>query len=139
MARRIHWICVGTDRYRRSRRHVHEEIESTPGQFANCRDILGFRREGSHGGVFITFRSGDGFLVAGGYPMHAGEIRHADDRGLNLNMPGVIRAFLDAAIARGWQPEAKGRTDFDGWSLFDAAFATATSGRYFPRPARVEG
>ncbi|NUP40519.1 MAG: hypothetical protein HOY76_26740, partial [Streptomyces sp.] len=44
------------------------------------------------------------------------------DRGwLNLHEPGVARAFLDAALAQGWQPGAKSGQEIDGWTLFPEA------------------
>ena len=45
------------------------------------------------------FQAGAGHLVADGF-LHAGQVRHADGRSLNLNRPGVIRALLDAASAQ---------------------------------------
>lgn len=65
----------------------------------------------------VVFQAGNGHLVADGF-LHAGGVLHADGRGLNLNQPGVVRALLDEAIARGWQPDVRSETD--GWELFDA-------------------
>ena len=48
---------------------------------------------------------------------------HADGRYLNLNEPGVIRALLDEALARGWQTGTSARAEMEGWDLFDAVFA----------------
>jgi len=42
---------------------------------------------------------------------------------LNLQEPGVSRALLDEVIARGWQPDANGRAQLNGWELFDAVVA----------------
>ncbi|WP_146772008.1 hypothetical protein [Lentzea atacamensis] len=68
--------------------------------------------DGAPGEFVVVFQSGDGVYA------HAGAVRHPDGRILNLNLPRVIRAMLDEAAARGWQPAA--RTKFDGWQLFDA-------------------
>lgn len=127
------WLGVGTERYLWGVGHFHR-----PGP-KDCNEFVWIRREGSHGRLLVVFAAGDGHLVYDGYPLHSGEVQHADDRGLNLNQPGVARALLDAAIAGGWDPLANRTTELDGWSLFDTAYANTTSGRYFPRPARVEG
>lgn len=49
---------------------------------------------------------------------------------VNLHRPGVVRALLDEAIARGWQPGAAGRSEIDGWTLFEAVLAAG------PHPRR---
>lgn len=65
----------------------------------------------------MAFKAGDGRHVADGF-LHAGAVRFADGRVVNLNEPGVVRALLDVALARGWQPDAPTRSDVDGWELF---------------------
>ncbi|WP_330271493.1 hypothetical protein OG205_30930 [Lentzea sp. NBC_00516] len=100
-------LLIGTDRFIWSVRHSHEN---------GWREVVRLRREGAPGQLVVVFRAGDGHLVADGF-MHAGQVRHADGRSLNLNRPGVIRALLDEASARGWQAEA---SELDGWELFDA-------------------
>jgi hypothetical protein len=127
-------LGIGTDYYRWFVGHAHEPLEDPLERDKTCREVLVIRREGSHGRLHIVFAVGDGNLVRDGWLVHAGEVRHADGRGLNLNQPGVVRALLDQAIAGGWDPFANRTTDLDGWSLFDAAYADTTSGRYFPRP-----
>ncbi|WP_240204248.1 hypothetical protein [Streptomyces actuosus] len=42
---------------------------------------------------------------------------------LNLHEPGAVRALLDAASARGWQPGVRRVVEIDGWSLLEAAAA----------------
>ncbi|MFJ4185437.1 hypothetical protein [Kitasatospora sp. NPDC089509] len=43
---------------------------------------------------------------------------------LNLYEPGAVRALLDVASARGWQPGLRRRAvEVDGWSLLEAAAA----------------
>ncbi|MFI2232765.1 hypothetical protein [Nocardia testacea] len=45
------------------------------------------------------------------------------DRRLNLNRPGVVRAFVDGSVRRGWVAEARSVGYRDGWILFDEAYA----------------
>lgn len=42
---------------------------------------------------------------------------------MNLHEPGSVRALLDAASTRGWQPEGRRVVEIDGWSLLEAAAA----------------
>jgi hypothetical protein len=46
---------------------------------------------------------------------------------LNLHEPGAVRALLDEALARGWQPDTPGEVLLDGWSLLEGA-ATRRAG-----------
>ncbi|QUQ66897.1 hypothetical protein [Kutzneria sp. CA-103260] len=128
------WLGVGADRYRWHVGHSHDNIEDPVERDKTCHEFLMIRRDRSPGRLFVEFHVGNGFLVAEGWLLHSGQVRHADGRGLNLNQPGVVRALLDAAVADGWDPLANATTELDGWALFDTAFATTTSGRYFPRP-----
>lgn len=59
----------------------------------------------------MVFQTGEGVYA------HAGAVQHPDGRMLNFNLPGVIRAVLDEAIARGWPTEA--HWELDGWLWFD--------------------
>jgi hypothetical protein len=43
--------------------------------------------------------------------------------GLNLHEPGAVRALLDVALARGWQPGERRTVEVDGWLLLEAAAA----------------
>ncbi|GAA3430926.1 hypothetical protein [Kutzneria kofuensis] len=123
------WLGVGAERYLWGVGHCHE-----PGATSPCREVVWIRRERSHGRLFIIFAPRDGHHVYDGYPMHSGQVLHADGRDLNLNQPGVARALLDAARAGGWEPLANASAELDGWALFDAVnTTTTTSGRYFPR------
>ncbi|EWM11849.1 hypothetical protein [Kutzneria sp. 744] len=131
------WLGIGTDRYRWSVGHSHENLEDPNERDKTCCEFLELRRERVHGRVYIEFCVGNGFRVSDGWGMHSGQVRHADGRGLNLNQPGVVRALLDAAVAVGWDPTATTVAELDGWALFDRAFANATSGQYFPTPNRA--
>ncbi|MGW5731346.1 hypothetical protein [Streptomyces sp. NPDC055261] len=48
---------------------------------------------------------------------------------LNLHEPGAVRALLDVALARGWQPEERRPVEVDGWLLLEATAAARTEGR----------
>ena len=128
------WLGVGTDRYRWSVGHSHENLEDPVERDKTCRELLELRRDRLHGRLYIEFPAGSGFRVSDGWGMHSGQVQHADGRGLNLNQPGVVRALLDAAVAAGWDSTANTIAELDGWSLFETAYANATSGQYHPRP-----
>ncbi|MFC0435740.1 hypothetical protein [Kutzneria buriramensis] len=116
-------LGIATDYYRWHVGHAHEPLEDALERDKTCREILVIRREGCQGRLHVTFAVGNGNLVRDGWLVHAGAVRHADGRGLNLNQPGVVRAFLDQAIATGWDPFANRTTELDGWALFDTAHA----------------
>ncbi|WP_227983576.1 hypothetical protein [Nocardia spumae] len=78
-------------------------------------------------GLTLVFRPGEGRYVPDGYPSAAGDIR-VGDRRLNLNMPGVVRAFIDAVDEAGWMADARTNGRRDGWDLFDDAYARHTDG-----------
>ncbi|GIE04232.1 hypothetical protein Adu01nite_55820 [Paractinoplanes durhamensis] len=109
---------VGPDRFAWSVGHAHGAGDGK--RWVDCREIVRVRREGAKGQLLLIFRSRDGHLAADGFLMHGGLVMHADGRTLNLNEPGVVRALLDAAIAGGWQADAPGQSEVDGWPLFDA-------------------
>lgn len=90
--------------------------------YSNCTELLHIwldRRPRCE--LIIAFRSGPGRLVTdGGMGSHAGMVRllAIEDGYLNLNEPGVVRAFLDAGMARGWIPEGA-PFRLDGWEFFE--------------------
>jgi hypothetical protein len=110
---------VGEHRFAWSVGHAHERSDGP--HYTDCREVVRLRRDGEPGLLEIVFRAVDGHLVADGFPMHSGAVRHADGRTFNLNEPGVVRRLLDGAIADGWQADAPGRSEMDGWCLFDPA------------------
>jgi hypothetical protein len=118
------WLVVGSERFAWSIGHAHESGDEHLAlrRWIGCRDLVRLRREGARGRLVVVFREGNGHLVADPL-MHGGEVRHADGRGLNLNQPGVVRALLDEALSRGWQADVPGRSEIDGWLLFDAVVA----------------
>lgn len=89
-----------------------------------CHEVVRFRRFGSAGDVLVVFRFDRG---KGHYASNAtaeiGTVGLRDGAWLNLQEPGASRALLDEVIARGWQPDANGRAELDGWELFDAVVA----------------
>ncbi|WP_051467444.1 hypothetical protein [Actinomadura oligospora] len=107
-------LKVGADIYRRSTGHAH-----TQGDPDSCREVVRIARADQRNrGLQVTFRTGPGLLVNDGYPMHDGLIcRAADDVTLNLHLPSVVRAILDAAIEHGW--DTRSVLSLDGWELLD--------------------
>jgi hypothetical protein len=95
----------------------HEHTPRAGGGFEGCTEILRVRPERGAGELRIAFVGGAGRVVPDG-SMHQGGVILNGDGGayLNLNEPGVVRAFVDAALARGWVPTAI--TALDGWELF---------------------
>jgi hypothetical protein len=114
-------LIVGDERYRWSLRHRHEQRahDAVPG-FADCREVVGIWREGLPGRLEVVFRAGTGRAVPDGR-LHAGAVIAADGVVRNLNEPGVVRALLDEALARGWHPTHRTHLHLDGWSLLTPA------------------
>jgi hypothetical protein len=87
--------------------------------------------------LIIAFTGGPGRAVGDGMNVSGIEIRWMLDSEpflphgvvaraeppalLNLHRPGVVRALLEEALARGWDGIA--RAELDGWTLFEAAHA----------------
>ncbi|MEU2238875.1 hypothetical protein ABZ572_05640 [Streptomyces sp. NPDC018338] len=90
----------------------------------DCRTVLTLRRaETRHARLRLVFRDLPGRIVAG-YPMGLGEVAAVEGGWLNLNEPGVVRRFLEEALARDLVPTAHGQAEEDGWPLFDTLTAT---------------
>ncbi|MEV0105472.1 hypothetical protein AB0H42_03895 [Nocardia sp. NPDC050799] len=73
-------------------------------------------------GLTLVFRPGGERHVPDGGGSAAGVIV-TGDRLLNLNKPGVVRAFVDGAVRRGWMTDARAVGHRDGWDLFDEVYA----------------
>ncbi|WP_280235132.1 hypothetical protein [Nocardia cyriacigeorgica] len=86
-----------------------------------CEEVLRLREFGSVAGLTLVFRPGGERRVADGGTSASGDIR-LGERLLNLNEPGVVRAFLDAAVDAGWMAETRTAGLRDGWELFDIAY-----------------
>ncbi|MFJ6570360.1 hypothetical protein ACIQNU_23390 [Streptomyces sp. NPDC091292] len=86
-----------------------------------CREALTLRAEGSDAMLRLVFYGGPGRAVAG-YPLHTGAVCAAGVT-LNLHEPGVVRRFVDEAVAREVLPVPRGVREIDGWPLFDTLTA----------------
>lgn len=99
---------------------------------APCTDLLSIRSDAPRSApLFIAFTGGPGRTVGDGMNPNGIVIRWMEDNDpraeppavLNLHRPGVVRALLEEALARGWDGIA--RAELDGWTLFEAAHARA--------------
>lgn len=84
-----------------------------------CEDILTIRRSGTPSGRALHFGDKPGFLPSGGAYSEAGVVADDKRRWLNLNEPGVVRAFIDALCEAGWQATDRSYLHVDGWEWFD--------------------
>ncbi|MFJ3955843.1 hypothetical protein ACIPXV_38410 [Streptomyces libani] len=105
-------------------RHSHRVLDS--GRVADCRETLTLYPQpaGTRGPLRIVFVEAPGRYVPEGFPMGSGDVGYVRGASLNLHEPGAVRALLDAAAARGWQPGERRATEVDGWPLLEAAAAT---------------
>ncbi|MFC1403385.1 MULTISPECIES: hypothetical protein [Streptacidiphilus] len=99
--------------------HHHRTLGD--GRYEDCCETLVIRRPKVTGRLRIAFRAGPDRLVPDGYLMPSGAVGTDLGRTLNLHEPGTVRALLDAALKRGWRPDAPATEEIDGWSIFDAA------------------
>ncbi|MFD5618712.1 hypothetical protein [Streptomyces yangpuensis] len=107
-------------------RHSHRR--DGDGRAADCRHILTLSPQpaGTGGPLRIVFADGPGRYVPGGAPFGSGDVGFTRGADLNLHEPGAVRALLDVATARGWQPGERRAVEVDGWSLLvEAAAARA--------------
>ncbi|MGW0697828.1 hypothetical protein ACWD0A_00455 [Streptomyces sp. NPDC002867] len=104
-------------------RHSHRVLDS--GRSADCRQTLTLYPQptGTGGPLRIVFAEGPGRYVPGGYALGSGDVGYIRGGSLNLHEPGAVRALLDAASARGWQPGGAAAVEVDGWPLLEAAAA----------------
>ncbi|MFI9781440.1 hypothetical protein ACIHCV_43765 [Streptomyces sp. NPDC051956] len=104
-------------------RHSHRVLDS--GRSADCREMLTLYPQpvGTGGPLCVVFAEGPGRYVPGGFPMGSGDVGYVRGCSLNLHEPGAVRALLDAASARGWQPGERRAVEVDGWLLLEAAAA----------------
>jgi len=102
-------------------RHSHRVADG--GQ--SCRETLTLHPQptGTGGPLRIVFTAGPGRYVPGGAPLGSGDVGYGRGPSLNLHEPGAVRALLDVASARGWQPGVRRAVEIDGWSLLEAAAA----------------
>ena len=137
MRRKTSKLRIGPRTYFWRVRHAHGESG------APCTDLLSLRSDAPRSApLFIAFTGGPGRAVGDGRNLSGIEIRWMEDNGpflphgvvsraeppavLNLHRPGVVRAVLEEALARGWDGIA--RAELDGWTLFDATHARCGEG-----------
>ncbi|MFI1968315.1 hypothetical protein [Streptomyces cinnamoneus] len=116
-------------------RHSHRVLDG--GRSAHCRETLTLYPQpaGAGGPLRIVFAAGPERYVPGGAPLGSGDVGYTRGDSLNLHEPGAVRALLDAATARGWQPGERRAVEVDGWTLLEAA-AAARAGTPGPRGRR---
>ncbi|MGW3635875.1 hypothetical protein ACWD7F_38200 [Streptomyces sp. NPDC005122] len=102
-------------------RHSHRQ--DPEGRSVDCRQILTLipQPAGTGGPLRIVFADGPGRYVPGGAPFGSGDVGFTRGADLNLHEPGAVRALLDVALARGWQPAERRAAEVDGWPLLEAA------------------
>ncbi len=110
-------------------RHSHRRDHA--GRPVGCRQTLtlSVQPAGTGGLLRIVFDEGPGRYIPGGAPLGSGDVGFTRGADLNLHEPGAVRALLDVALARGWQPEERRPVEVDGWLLLEAAAAARTEGR----------
>ncbi|MEU8696512.1 hypothetical protein AB0C61_02315 [Streptomyces sp. NPDC048680] len=104
-----------------SMRHVHRRDDD--GRAVDCRQVLTLFPQpvGTGGPLRINFANGPDRYVPGGAYTGSGDVGFTRGADLNLHEPGAVRALLDVALARGWQPGGRRMTELDGWTLLEAA------------------
>ncbi|MFC4516719.1 hypothetical protein [Streptomyces ehimensis] len=104
-------------------RHSHRVLAD--GRSQGCRQTLTLYPQSADtgGSLHIVFVEGPGRYVPGGFPSGSGDVGYVQGGSLNLHEPGAVRALLDEASARGWEPGEWRAVEIDGWSLLEAAAA----------------
>lgn len=116
--RRRRVLTVGEQQYLWKTYHRHTD---------GCEEVLRLRPLGSVAGLTLVFRPDGPRRVSDGWPSVSGDI-WIGDRAMNLNMPGVARAFIEAAVEAGWIAEARTIGRRNGWNLFDAVYGRKCGG-----------
>ncbi|WP_042439907.1 hypothetical protein [Streptacidiphilus albus] len=112
--RRSRRLVVGTEELWWFLGHRHRESEGPP---VDCCELLTVRRRADHGGrLVVAFPAGPGRLVPDGF-LPGGTVGLLGGEPVNLHRPGVVRALVDAALARGWDPGSRAVLELDGWGL----------------------
>lgn len=120
-------LVADQESFQWSVKHAHERPDEldTP-RYEDCREIVSIRHIGSNRRLDIVFRTRSGQPAPGEW--HTGAVVRTDVGALNLNEPGVIRAFLDEALARrDWQLDTQTHSEIDGWPLFNAVYTRRPS------------
>jgi hypothetical protein len=119
-------LVVGDETFLWSVRHEHR---SDAGRYADCREVLTFRRPGALGRLQVVF--------AGGSPEHlvpdgrtpSGAVGTGHGSWLDLHEPGTVRALLEQARARGCHIGGDTTEQIDGWTLFETVAADRSEHR----------
>ncbi|MGK5637149.1 hypothetical protein ACSNOK_02340 [Streptomyces sp. URMC 126] len=114
-------LVAGGRTYLWTLRHSHHERKD--GRPAGCCQILALfpQPAGTGGALRIVFAEGPDRYVPGGFPLGSGDVGYVRGPSLNLHEPGAVRALLDAASARGWEPGGPEAVETDGWPLLEEA------------------
>lgn len=104
---------VGEDSYLWSVGHRHA---------MNCQEVLSIRRAGAPSRRTLCFEDRPGFVIPLGGPSAAGVITDDEDRTLNLNEPGTVRAFVDVLTVSQWPATDRRAAELDGWLWFAEAY-----------------
>ena len=102
--------------YRYSRRHGHVAGQAGP---RLCEEVLrAWPEDRSQGTLVLRFRDkqGGATLAGGGWGGHDGALL-IDDKHVNLNLPRVVAALLQAA-RQFLQPPPRQTMEFDGFGLW---------------------
>ncbi|WP_327289225.1 hypothetical protein [Streptomyces sp. NBC_01198] len=111
-------LVVGDSTYLWSVRHAHHVVNANG---THCVESVVLRRDGDHGSLRIAFVPGPGRYVPDGF-LPSGAVSTGDGV-LNLHKPGTVRALLDEALARGWDPGSPNGETLDGWTVFATVLA----------------
>ncbi|WP_103564474.1 hypothetical protein [Actinomadura rubteroloni] len=107
-------LKVGDDTYIWTLTHDHEpKIPRT------CRNVLKLRHHEATGRLILVFQEAPGRIVTGAHTP-SGYVA-TEEAHLNLHRPGAVRALLDEALARGWNPVTATTREQDGWPLLAPA------------------
>ncbi|MFD4694493.1 hypothetical protein [Streptomyces sp. NPDC058463] len=101
----------------------HSHCADDGGRSVDCRQTLTLSAQpaGTGGRLRIVFVDGPGRFVPGGAPLGSGDVGLTRGKSLNLHEPGAVRALLEVALSRGWQPEERRVLEVDGWALLEEA------------------
>ncbi|MCX5441281.1 hypothetical protein [Streptomyces sp. NBC_00056] len=102
-------------------RHSHRADDD--GRSVDCRQTLTLSPQpvGTGGPLRIVFAGGPGRFVPGGAALGSGDVGFTRGKSLNLHEPGAVRALLEVALSRGWQPGERRVVQVDGWTLLKEA------------------
>lgn len=110
--------------------HSHSHRRPNGGPPVDCRQTLTLTYRSGERAVSrfrIVFDQAPGRYVPGGGFTGSGDVGFVRGAGLNLHEPGAVRALLQVALRRGWQPDVPGTTTADGWTLLEEAAALRES------------